>query len=695
MPLGITLDDPVQYLKGVGPARAADFARLGIHTVRQLLFTFPRDLSDRRRVMTIREAPVGEMVTLFARPLETRQKPCRSRKVRHVTTVLFADSSGTLEAVWFNMPTVLDRYPGGDVMLYGKIEREGGRLRMYHPQFEYVGEGDTLHGGRIVPIYPCTGSLTQRIWRRVMMGAIETCLPQLPEIETVTNWASRQPLSRGEAVRAMHFPSDETEREKAHARLVAEECLLMQLAILQARRRFEEELPGRSFRITPTLDHRIRRLFPFRLTPAQDRCIEEILADMRRPKPMHRLLQGDVGSGKTVVALYAMLVAVANQAQVCLMAPTALLARQHFDTVNRFLSASRSSKVRVALLAGGAKDEERERIRIQLAAGTIDILIATHAAISADIEFRDLGLIVIDEQHKFGVRQRSALAAKGRRPDILVMTATPIPRSLALTVYGDLDVSILDALPPGRKPVRTRAPTKEQESAVWAFVRRELAKGRQAYIVSPLLEESEAIDLLSAKEAFESLRTGELQSFRMELLHGRMSREEQRAIMDRFRNHEIDVLVSTVVIEVGVDVPNATLMVVLHAERFGLAQLHQLRGRIGRGNEAGTMILLSDVRTLEARRRLEILVQTSDGFRIAEEDLLLRGPGEFLGARQHGLPDLRLVDLVRDLAAIREARKEAENILAEDPDLIRDCHAVLRAELGRFCAEREKMVGVG
>jgi ATP-dependent DNA helicase RecG len=692
-----TLDNSVQFLPGVGPARAADFARLNVHTIRDLLFTFPRDVSDRSNFSTIADAKIGEDIALIVRPVDAREKKARGGRLT-LTVVRFADDTGEMEAIWFNSPWIMDKFQGGNVMLFGKAKFDFGILKMEHPQHELIDADlpdNVLHIGRIVPLYPCTGKLTQQVWRKVMMSAIEKFLPELPEIYPADFLQNRGFPFRQKAVRDMHFPPDAGAREQAFARLVFDECLLMQLAISLSRRRYVEELPGRSFRITPEIDSRIRSLFPFRLTAAQNKCVKEISDDMREERPMHRLLQGDVGSGKTVVALYAMLAAVANKAQVCIMAPTGLLARQHFETIEKFLGNSSHSKVKTGLLVGGMKKDERDGIINRLASGALDILIATHSAIQKDVKFYDLGVVVIDEQHKFGVRQRATLAEKGTRPDVLVMTATPIPRSLALTVYGDLDVSTIDELPPGRKPVKTSLPDKTREADMWKFIRRELTKGRQAFVISPLVEESETLDLKSATEAYEQLMAGELSGFRLALLHGRMKREEQQEIMDAFRAGAVDVLVSTVVIEVGVDIPNANVMVVLHAERFGLAQLHQLRGRIGRGDEQGHFILLSDAKGDEARRRLSTLVHTADGFKVAEEDLSIRGPGEFLGTKQHGLPDLKLVDIVRDLATIREARKIADKIVKIDPVLQQPSHLTLREELVLLLGKEGAEIGIG
>jgi ATP-dependent DNA helicase RecG len=448
------------------------------------------------------------------------------------------------------------------------------------------------------------------------------------------------------------------------------------------------DLPGRSFRLGPELDSRIRRLYPFRFTPAQDRAIREISRDMESPLPMQRLLQGDVGSGKTAVAAYALLAAVANKAQACIMAPTGLLARQHFETFGAILANSPNARVRMGLLTGGMPAAERGVIQERLATGNLDIVCATHTAIGDHVAFRDLGLVVIDEQHKFGVRQRIELARKGVRPDTLVMTATPIPRSLALSLYGDLDVSVIDALPPGRKPVQTHWLPRSRPAPAWEMLCGELRRGRQAFVVCPLVDESEEVDLRSAEEVFRELSGGGLRDFRLALLHGRMGRDEQARTMAAFRAGRLDVLVSTIVIEVGVDVPNATVMLVEQAERFGLAQLHQLRGRVGRGTEQGHFIMLSDAREGDAGARLAALLANSDGFAIAEADLRLRGPGQLTGARQHGWSGLRLVDLARDVALLEDARGEAGRLLAADPDLTQKEHIPLRRELARRYGRR-------
>ncbi len=694
------LDDSIQFLKHVGPSRAEDFARLEIRTVRDLIWTFPRDLSDRSNLFTIADSPEDRPVTIIAGAISVSERSIRPRYQRSgakkaptsIITAEFTDESGAiLEVVWFNQPWLKDKLAGRRVLVHGKVKRQGPRHSMEHPLYEILPDDapvSTLNFGRIVPIYPCTGHLNQAVWRRAMAHALETRLEYLddplpPEMRTELDlpeihWA----------IRNMHFPESPEASERARHRLVWDEALFIQIAVLAARRHALHDMPGRAFQVGPELDSRIRRLFPFRLTPAQDRAIREISKDMQSPLPMQRLLQGDVGSGKTAVSAYALLVAVANKAQACIMAPTALLARQHYETFKHFLSNSPNARVSMGVLVGGMPAAERRVVTERLGNGTLDIVCATHSAIADNVVFHDLGLVVIDEQHKFGVRQRFELARKGVRPDTLVMTATPIPRSLALSVYGDLDLSVIDSLPPGRKPVITSWLSQSHPDEAWEVVRRELSKSRQAFIVCPLVEESEDLDIRSAEEVFESLSAGTLKGYRLALLHGRMKRKDQLDVMEKLRSGAIDAVVSTIVIEVGVDVPNATVMVVLHAERFGLAQLHQLRGRVGRGADQGYFVMLSDAKDGDAGLRLSALVGSSDGFAIAEADLRIRGPGELLGTRQSGLAGFRLIDLGKDLDTLVKARTTAARLLEEDPELSRPGHLPLRRELVRLYGKK-------
>ena len=688
------LDDSVQFLRHAGPARSRDFAKLGIQTIRDLLYAFPRDMSDRSGLRRIADCHEGEASTVLASAVAVSERSIPHRNGKggslKITIAELSDGSGKfLEASWFNQPWLRDKLLSSRILVHGQGHWHGIKLVMEHPLYEIVPEEDArarevARGfARIVPVYPCTGGLTQPIWRKIITEALETRLSGLEEPLPAGMPARLGIPGIGEAIRNLHFPEDAASWHQARRRLAWDECLFLQLTLLAARRHALLDLPGRQFRIGPELDNRIRRLYPFRLTPGQDRAIREISRDMQSPLPMQRLLQGDVGCGKTAVAAYALLAAVANRAQACIMAPTALLARQHFDTFGHILANSPNARVRMGILIGGMPAVERTLAEERLANGGIDIVCATHSAIGDGVAFRDLGLVVIDEQHKFGVRQRFDMVRKGVRPDTLVMTATPIPRSLALSVYGDLDCSVIDTPPPGRKPVKTLQFPQSQRGMAWEIVRGELRRGRQAFIVCPLVEENEELDLKSAAAVLENAAKGELAGFRLAPLNGRMDRGEQNRIMDDFRAGRIDALVGTIVVEVGVDVPNATVMLVEQAERFGLAQLHQLRGRVGRGAEQGTFVMLSDAREGEAGARLAALIANADGFAVAEADLAIRGPGEFTGVRQHGWTGLRLVDLARDIGLLREAREEASRLLEADPALAAKEHLPLRRELVR------------
>jgi ATP-dependent DNA helicase RecG len=660
------LQKPLQFLKGVGPKRAALLDRLGLSTLQDLLYHLPRDYQDRSQIVPIKDICFGSPATIMGKVLDVSLRPTKGRKT--LLEVLVADDTGTIAATWFNQPFLKEKFrKGQELLLHGKIGSYK-YLQIINPEFEAVGtsgieeEGPALSMGRIVPIYPLTEGVGQGYLRRIARLTIEECAPHLEDIIPTSFCRLRQLMPAREALKEAHFPSSMEAMRKARRRLIYEELFLLQLAMALRRSRIRLE-EGYSFSIGPTVDAHIRRLFPFKLTRAQERVIADIRKDMESPRPMNRLLQGDVGSGKTVVALYAMLAAVANGFQAAIMAPTEILAEQHYRTLQRYLADSR---VRVSLLVGG--NPNRKEDLESLSKGEIDIAVGTHALISRDVRFKRLGLAVVDEQHKFGVLQRAALRLKGRRPDVLVMTATPIPRSLSLTLFGDLDISIIDEMPPGRTPVKTLWISRKKLQEAYEFLRCRLREGQQVYVVYPLIEESEKLDLRSAREGAKRFKEY-FPEFKVELLHGRMNSQEKERIMRNFRERQIHVLVSTIVIEVGIDVPNATVMVIEHAERFGLSQLHQLRGRIGRGSGQSYCLLFAEPGSPEAKKRLEVFTQTSDGFRIAEEDLKLRGPGELFGTRQHGLLDLRVSDLVRDLPLLTQAREDAFRLVESDSTL--------------------------
>jgi ATP-dependent DNA helicase RecG len=686
-----SLQDSVQFAKGVGPQRLKLLERLGIRTIHDLLYFLPRDYEDRSHITPIARLRVGERATVRAR-VRSAEK-FRNRRGRGMARVEVEDDTGFLVCTWFNARYFRESdFPiGREVLVTGRVDHYK-VVQMVSPQHELADDGEAMFGPRILPIYPLTEDLNQNVLRRVMREAVAECAPMVVEMFDEGPLLRRKLMPISEAIRSIHFPESSDLASRARRRLAYDELFLLELGMAMRRRGIRADDMGFAFRVTSEVDRRIRKRFPFTLTRAQERVIAEIREDMQSSRAMNRMLQGDVGSGKTVVALYAMLAAVANRYQAALMAPTEILAVQHYEMIRRYLSGSR---VRTALLVGGLTARERSKELQRVGQGEADIVVGTHALIEGDIEFSNLGLVVVDEQHKFGVLQRSKLRQKGRHPDVLVMTATPIPRTLALTVFGDLDVSILDEMPPGRQPVKTRSYTKDKLNDAYEFIRKRLKNGEQAFIVYPLVEESESLDLKSAVASADRLQRKVFPEFRVALLHGRMKSDEKESVMREFRAGRYHILVSTIVIEVGIDVPNATVMVVEHAERFGLAQLHQLRGRIGRGGKPSYFLLFGEPKSPEAQTRLNVVCSTSDGFRIAEEDLKLRGPGEFFGTRQHGLPELRVADIVRDYSLLKLARRDAFELAADAPDLSRPQHRRIRERLEETFQGRLDLIRVG
>ena len=689
------LDKSVRYLKGVGPKRAETLERLGIKTVRDLLFFLPRSYEDRSHIIPIADLKVGRRATIKAKVLDS--SAFISHRGRRVWTVHVADNSGKLKLIWFQSGHLKEEdFPVGHEMYFtGKLDfyEKGKRLQMVSPQMEDAEAGgiEAIYTTRVLPEYPLTEGVSQGVLRKIVKRALDECMDVPKEFipEALLQSSKLPPINR--ALMDAHFPPTVEKGREARRRFVYEDFLILELGMALRRRRIKHE-PGIAFRITPQIEEHFRRLFPFSLTAAQERVIKEIASDMQKPEPMNRLLQGDVGSGKTAVAMYPLLVAVANKFQAAIMAPTEILAEQHFRRFNEFL---RHGRVRMALLRGGANAAERREMLEGVSAGRIDLVVGTHALIEEDVEFRRLGAVVVDEQHKFGVLQRQKLRRKGVNPDVLVMTATPIPRTLALTVFGDLDVSALDEMPPGRHRIETRYAEPRDLKDAHKFLIERLRQGEQAYIVYPLVEESEKSDLGAATKMAEELQAGALREFRVGLVHGRMPGDKKERVMDAFRKREIAVLVATQVIEVGVDVPNATVMIIEHAERFGLAQLHQLRGRIGRGSGQSWCYLVGKPGSREARDRLRVLLRTTDGFRIAEEDLRLRGPGEFFGTRQHGLPELKIADIINDFALLRLARNDAFALVERDPKLEKPEHAALKQAVAQRFEGRMELIQIG
>jgi len=702
----LSLDTPLQYLKGVGPRRASDLQRIGLVTVEDLLERFPIRYEDRGTFQTIATLRPGVAASIAGEVISSAIRPTRRPRFK-IFEMLVRDRTGVIRAVFFNQPFLNDVFhPHQRVILFGQLELTSHGLQMQNPQYEILkAEGDTesagesddetLHTGRIVPIYEKTGTLTTKMQRAIVHRAL-SALPEAIQDPLPAEVRARQHLvDRRTALLDVHFPPAGTPietlnafRSPAQQRLIFEEFFLFQIGLVLRRRRSDAERKPRSVTINDDIRESARRVLPFKLTGDQKKVIAEIVEDMKRPQPMNRLLQGDVGSGKTIVALMAALVAMENGFQVAFMAPTEILAEQHFITIRRLLE---SSRFRIALLTGATTAKKRREVQAELAAGSIHLAAGTHALVEDPVGFRELGLVIIDEQHRFGVLQRATLRGKGMRPDVLVMTATPIPRTLALTTYGDLDVSIMREMPPGRHPIKTIAKPESRRDEIYDFIRTQIEAGRQVYVIYPLVEESEKVDLKAATEMADHLAQDIFPQYRVALLHGRMKPDAKERVMGAFARGEFDVLVSTTVVEVGVDVANASVMLVEHAERFGLSQLHQLRGRVGRGpHQSYCVLLYQSPLTDQGRARLKALTETNDGFVISERDLELRGPGDFFGTRQSGMPTLRVGDLVRDHQLMETARREASAAL-DDPQQAAALTTFVRANW----EQRFGLVGVG
>jgi len=666
--MALRLSTEVKYLKGVGPQRAALLGERGILTIEDLLCYFPFRYEDRIRFTPIREVQPGGVYTVRAEVVSGGVvRFARSRNA--IFHLLVRDETGPLHGKFFHGAYLEGKLrPGQRIVLHGKVETDPyrpTRLQMINPQFEILSgaKSDSTEMGRLVPIYEAIGAMTSRMLRRLIYAALQNLDGEVPDLLPQELLARYRFPSRRDALLAAHFPPPEenletlnTFRTPAQQRLIFEEFFFHQLGLALRRQRRQGQA-GIAFRVREdSIRAALKRILPFKPTTAQKRVLAEIAADLERPVPMHRLLQGDVGSGKTLVAFEAATIAMENGYQAALMAPTEILAVQHFLFARRILAPA---GYQVDLLISGLRPADKKQARERIAAGQARMVVGTHALIESDVQFHKLGLVIVDEQHRFGVLQRKRLIEKGEEPDVLVMTATPIPRTLAMTLYGDLDLSVIDEMPPGRTPVETRWTAEEHLPGVWEFLRREAAKGRQAYVVYPVIEESKQ-ELKAATAEYERLSKEAFPRLRLGLLHGQLPSEKKEAAMESFRKGEIQVLVCTSVIEVGVDVPNATVMVIEHAERFGLAQLHQLRGRIGRGSEKSYCILVAPKEpSEEARERLEALVRTNNGFELAELDLKLRGPGEFFGTRQHGELTFYLGHPIRDQELLEQARREA------------------------------------
>ena len=704
----LELTTSVQYVKGIGPRLAEVLAAKGIHTVDDLLHYLPFRYEDRLNPRGISELRAGEMATVIA---EVRTSGLFRTRRMPIFQMTAGQGRSRLKCTWFNATYLRDRFkPGQLVALYGKVEEDhyGGELQLMQPQFEILGDasedtdgGDqkaasSLEVGRIVPIYESAGQgrLTPRWFRRIIHNVLENLPPQLPDPIPAAVRRHLSLIAPREAMWKVHWPDPgesfqdlQASRTPAHVRLIFEELFFLELG-LELKRRQQKAQTGIAFTLDSRVREAIKKILPFHPTAAQKRVLKEIASDMEKPFPMRRLLQGDVGSGKTIVAFEAAIIAIENGYQVALMAPTEILAQQHYFSARRILE---NAGYRVVLLTGSLEEDRKREIRRHIAQGNAQLVIGTHALIEQKVEFARLGLVIVDEQHRFGVMQRFKLmkksadgstnghvgtAAPGRpaeqssavppgEPDVLVMTATPIPRTLALTLYGDLDISVLDEMPPGRTPIVTRRVSDDRADEVWQFVRKQIAAGHQGYVVYPVIEENEETALKAATKMHRELSKKTFPDLRVGLLHGRLDPDQKEDVMRQFQKGELNLLVSTTVIEVGVDVANATVMVVEHAERFGLSQLHQLRGRIGRGGAKSFCVLMTGGKISEdGERRLDAMVRTTDGFQIAELDLELRGPGEFFGTRQAGMPSFQVANLIRDRQLLEAAKREAAAVLA-------------------------------
>ncbi len=694
---GLDIRGDVRFLKGVGPRRAESFAQLGVRTILDLLEYYPRHHEFLPPLCPIRSLRKGMSATIAGEITHTdffrRRRPPRFEAA-------MTDCTGFCQLTWFHGGYLQDKVrPGDRIAAWGTANEYQGQIQIINPgwmKLEDPGQlKDREKQGQ--PIYPAGAGMSSGEIARIIRTSLELMLRPVPELFGEDFLRQRELPARTEALRWIHAPSSPTQVTVARRRLAYDELFLMELGMAMRREQLRQNQPAFPLPVTPQIDQRIRRRFPFPLTVDQNEVIGEICRDMAQSEPMNRLLQGDVGSGKTVVALYASLLAVTHQKQAAIMAPTEILAEQHYRNLEKYLAGS---KVRRVLLTGGMPASKRNPLLAQIASHEMDIVVGTQALLQNDVEFHELALVVVDEQHKFGVRQRQRFRGKDIAPHYLVMTATPIPRTLAMTVFGDLDVSTLKHLPPGRREIITRWVPQEKLPDAYEFIRNKVRQGQQAYFVYPRVEEDTEQDaflqqIKAATTEYDYLRKEIFPELRVGLLHGQMKPEEKQQVMEQFRSGGIGILVATVVIEVGVDVPNATILVIEHAERFGLAQLHQLRGRIGRGNKTSYCLLLGRPGTEESRRRLEIMTETSDGFRIAEEDLRIRGPGEFFGTAQHGLPSLKIADIISDMELLRMAQRDAFSLARTDPFLRQPGHQEIRRELFRRLGDALNLVDVG
>lgn len=679
----LDFDTPISDIKGIGDKKQSALERMGIHTVNDLLFTYPRRHDDYSKLKPIGSLWYGDDVTIIGSIDSVTTRSARSGKMK-IVEVLISDKSGAIRATWFNQPWMENQLKKAkQVVLSGPVEQYLGRLVMNSPEWEPLSKKQ-LHTNRIVPVYPLTRDITQKWLRRVIHDTVEKYAPHLPDPlpEEIREAIDLSPLSN--AIQEIHFPDSENSLQKARQRLAFDELFLLQMGVLKQKWQWENR-QGTVFDCPDEwLANQLNNL-PFQLTGAQKKALHHIREDLKSGNPMNRLLQGDVGSGKTVLAALASRIIIREGAQAALLAPTSILAEQHFMNLVELLTGFEGSmeKDQISLLIGATPENEKAAIREGLIDGRIKLIIGTHALLQDPVKFKNLKLAIVDEQHRFGVEQRGTLRQKGENPHLLVMTATPIPRSLALTIYGDLELTVIDELPPGRQPVETHVLYPSELERAYSLVRRQVDLDNQAFIIYPLIEESDKIEGKAAVEEFNRLQDEVFSKYKLGLLHGQMTAAEKDEVMTRFRNKEIQILISTTVVEVGMDIPNATVMLVEGADRFGLAQLHQLRGRVGRGKKKSYCILIPGSTEEVENQRLQAMVDTNDGFILAEKDLTIRGPGQFLGTRQSGYTELKLASIT-DLKLIEQAREHASALFHQDPELGKDSHQILAQAVNKF-----------
>ena len=684
MPRQVSLEQlSIQYVKGVGPTRAQQLKRLGIRSVADVLFAVPRRYEDRSHLVTVRELVPGQLATLRARVLAKSLR--RLRRGRVLVEAAMGDATGIVYCVWFHQPYLASQLRvGEELILHGRVELGGRRLQLVHPELERVEEASsepTLHAGRIVPIYPLTEGISQRWFRGIVSTVLTNHAASATEILPSAMRERHHLRPVAWALERIHFPDTWEALADAQRRLAFEELFMMQARLALRRARWTSREKPRRYQREGALTEAFRQRLPFSLTASQQQVLDELVDDLCRPAPMLRLLQGDVGCGKTVVAAFLIAIVVQSGYQVALMVPTELLAEQHHHVLVGYFEPL---GVKVRLLSQVVSAPRRKSLTQEIARGAVEVVVGTHALLESAVSFNNLALVIIDEQHKFGVVQRGTLARKAQEPDVLVMTATPIPRTLALSIYGALACSTITELPPGRLPVRTVWHREADRPEAYRLIREELQQGRQGYVVYPLVDAQDRREVKAAIQMAKQLKTQVFPEHVVELLHGQMRPKEKEAIMRAFVEGRIQLLVSTVIVEVGLDVPNATVMLIEHPERFGLAQLHQLRGRIGRGTQAATCVLLSDAAEETAHERLAAFVKTADGFKLAERDLELRGPGELLGRQQHGWLRVRIARLTRDREWLDVARQEAFTLVEQNPQLVGDEWTALRHRMGRW-----------